>query len=181
MRNDCVSSVPSGIGRRRRRHSVESLWVASKTVCHTNSLGGSATSTSFSRAQRLQPRRLAPRNRAPGASFAESPTHSQRRHSPLHSPIRVISEITFQTSSTGASMVIVASQLRRTADLPQCLRTCRRQRNQSQYEVLGQARRSERVTGIEPAFSAWEADVLPLNYTRGGTAPWRETWLAAVP
>ena len=26
---------------------------------------------------------------------------------------------------------------------------------------------SERVTGIEPALSAWEADVLPLNYTRG--------------
>ena len=26
--------------------------------------------------------------------------------------------------------------------------------------------RLERVTGIEPAFSAWEADVLPLNYTR---------------
>ena len=26
----------------------------------------------------------------------------------------------------------------------------------------------ERVTGIEPAFSAWEADVLPLNYTRAG-------------
>src|SRR3546814_14306089 len=26
----------------------------------------------------------------------------------------------------------------------------------------------ERVTGIEPAFSAWEADVLPLNYTRVG-------------
>ena len=25
----------------------------------------------------------------------------------------------------------------------------------------------ERVTGIEPAFSAWEADVLPLNYIRG--------------
>ena len=24
----------------------------------------------------------------------------------------------------------------------------------------------ERVTGIEPASSAWEADVLPLNYTR---------------
>ena len=22
--------------------------------------------------------------------------------------------------------------------------------------------------GIEPMFSAWEADVLPLNYTRGG-------------
>ncbi len=28
----------------------------------------------------------------------------------------------------------------------------------------------ERVTGIEPAFSAWEADVLPLNYTRGAAA-----------
>ena len=27
----------------------------------------------------------------------------------------------------------------------------------------------ERVTGIEPAFSAWEADVLPLNYTLRGT------------
>jgi hypothetical protein len=26
----------------------------------------------------------------------------------------------------------------------------------------------ERVTGIEPALSAWEADVLPLNYTREG-------------
>ncbi len=28
---------------------------------------------------------------------------------------------------------------------------------------------TERVTGIEPAFSAWEADVLPLNYTREQT------------
>ena len=26
--------------------------------------------------------------------------------------------------------------------------------------------RRERATGIEPAFSAWEADVLPLNYAR---------------
>ena len=26
----------------------------------------------------------------------------------------------------------------------------------------------ERVMGIEPTFSAWEADVLPLNYTRFG-------------
>ncbi len=25
----------------------------------------------------------------------------------------------------------------------------------------------ERVRGIEPPYSAWEADVLPLNYTRG--------------
>ena len=30
----------------------------------------------------------------------------------------------------------------------------------------GEVDSSERVTGIEPAFSAWEADVLPLNYTR---------------
>jgi hypothetical protein len=28
----------------------------------------------------------------------------------------------------------------------------------------------ERVTGIEPALSAWEADVLPLNYTRAARA-----------
>ncbi len=26
----------------------------------------------------------------------------------------------------------------------------------------------ERVTGIEPAYRAWEASVLPLNYTRLG-------------
>src|SRR5215213_4981866 len=35
----------------------------------------------------------------------------------------------------------------------------------------------ERVTGIEPAFSAWEADVLPLNYTRaGGDRSLRRRW-----
>jgi hypothetical protein len=35
----------------------------------------------------------------------------------------------------------------------------------------------ERVTGIEPALSAWEADVLPLNYTRASldVAGWRES------
>lgn len=27
-------------------------------------------------------------------------------------------------------------------------------------------RKMERVRGIEPPYSAWEADVLPLNYTR---------------
>jgi hypothetical protein len=27
----------------------------------------------------------------------------------------------------------------------------------------------ERMTGIEPAYSAWEADVLPLNYIRSVT------------
>src|SRR4051812_28072988 len=30
----------------------------------------------------------------------------------------------------------------------------------------------ERVTGIEPALSAWEADVLPLNYTRRRRRPY---------
>ncbi len=29
----------------------------------------------------------------------------------------------------------------------------------------------ERVAGIEPACSAWKADVLPLNYTRGNLRP----------
>jgi len=35
-----------------------------------------------------------------------------------------------------------------------------------QYEPLTWDFVVERVTGIEPALSAWEADVLPLNYTR---------------
>ena len=29
----------------------------------------------------------------------------------------------------------------------------------------------ERVAGIEPASSAWKAEVLPLNYTRGNRLP----------
>ena len=33
-------------------------------------------------------------------------------------------------------------------------------------EPLTCTSKMERVTGIEPALSAWEADVLPLNYTR---------------
>ena len=39
---------------------------------------------------------------------------------------------------------------------------------------------AERVTGIEPALSAWEADVLPLNYTRRRSNPTRRSavnWL----
>ena len=31
-------------------------------------------------------------------------------------------------------------------------------------------RTMERATGIEPALSAWEADVLPLNYARAAVA-----------
>ncbi|GEM_PF-7041739 len=29
----------------------------------------------------------------------------------------------------------------------------------------------ERVKGIEPSYEAWEAAVLPLNYTRSGVVP----------
>jgi hypothetical protein len=36
----------------------------------------------------------------------------------------------------------------------------------------------ERVTRIELALSAWEADVLPLNYTR--TRPSVQLWLGSV-
>ena len=32
--------------------------------------------------------------------------------------------------------------------------------------AIHRAGEMERMTGIEPAFSAWEADVLPLNYIR---------------
>jgi hypothetical protein len=39
----------------------------------------------------------------------------------------------------------------------------------------------ERVTGIEPALSAWEAEVLPLNYTRAtGLKPGRDHSLARL-
>src|SRR6201999_291461 len=40
----------------------------------------------------------------------------------------------------------------------------------------------ERMTGIEPALSAWEADVLPLNYIR--RLPWNRLsvpWLSSPP
>ena len=37
--------------------------------------------------------------------------------------------------------------------------------------VRGQRKQVERVTRIELAFSAWEADVLPLNYTRAPAHP----------
>jgi hypothetical protein len=39
-------------------------------------------------------------------------------------------------------------------------------RTEPQNDTLSWAFAVERVTGIEPALSAWEADVLPLNYTR---------------
>ncbi len=32
--------------------------------------------------------------------------------------------------------------------------------------AVHQRKKLERVKGIEPSYSAWEADVLPLNYTR---------------
>lgn len=36
----------------------------------------------------------------------------------------------------------------------------------SAYRPLTRGSAMERMTGIEPAYSAWEADVLPLNYIR---------------
>src|SRR4051794_10543235 len=42
--------------------------------------------------------------------------------------------------------------------------TCQRQASLEACHAL--TTELERVTGIEPALSAWEADVLPLNYTR---------------
>ena len=41
----------------------------------------------------------------------------------------------------------------------------------------GRSQIVERVTGIEPALSAWEAEVLPLNYTR---AAWRRPPMIAT-
>jgi hypothetical protein len=38
----------------------------------------------------------------------------------------------------------------------------------SEYTLVTGRTALERVTGIEPAFRAWEARVLPLNYTRVG-------------
>ena len=43
------------------------------------------------------------------------------------------------------------------------MRLPRKEHERREVDVL-----VERATGIEPAFSAWEADVLPLNYTRAG-------------
>ncbi len=36
----------------------------------------------------------------------------------------------------------------------------------SLYKVMLFSDFWKRVAGIEPAYSAWEADILPLNYTR---------------
>ena len=41
---------------------------------------------------------------------------------------------------------------------------CRRQKKTS--EQSGLCSDVERAKGIEPSYSAWEADVLPLNYAR---------------
>ena len=36
------------------------------------------------------------------------------------------------------------------------------------HKVRHEAKHLERVKGIEPSYEAWEAAVLPLNYTRAG-------------
>ena len=38
----------------------------------------------------------------------------------------------------------------------------------------------ERATGIEPAFRAWEARVLPLHYARAQASPYRLSGLPAL-
>ena len=61
----------------------------------------------------------------------------------------------------------------------------RANRSNRELKLVAREGRSERVTGIEPALSAWEADVLPLNYTRrrrqtsprgGSLAVLAQTW-----
>src|SRR4051794_13247308 len=44
-------------------------------------------------------------------------------------------------------------------------------RSPRSVEPMAWGFRVERGTGIEPALSAWEADVLPLNYTRTDALP----------
>ena len=39
------------------------------------------------------------------------------------------------------------------------------------YQLSYKSGKMERVAGIEPASSAWKAEVLPLNYTRGFFTP----------
>ena len=55
---------------------------------------------------------------------------------------------------------MLAGQLRHLLLYSQLVALCASELN-SDVQV-----RLELVTGIEPASSAWEADVLPLNYTR---------------
>jgi hypothetical protein len=75
-------------------------------------------------------------------------------------------------------------------DRPDRTRPTTRRRNSASFACLNIDQRNrcvevERVTRIELALSAWEADVLPLNYTRGsrlGIVPGdgsRIRWLAA--
>ena len=47
-----------------------------------------------------------------------------------------------------------------------CVTKCVIQKKQIPASALLTGIIMERMTGIEPAYSAWEADVLPLNYIR---------------
>ena len=48
-----------------------------------------------------------------------------------------------------------------------CTISDKRQFDSNKYKKLKEKSLSfKRVKGIEPSYSAWEADVLPLNYTR---------------
>src|SRR5215475_8443820 len=90
------------------RHWVLSGYSGVLRVRQASSCGGSAVRISQTRRQRSQPERLLPRNRAPGAGAAAGPSHLTRRHSWLHSPVRVTSATTRQTASGGASARVSA-------------------------------------------------------------------------
>jgi hypothetical protein len=80
--------------------------------------GGSTAVTSQMRAQRSQPLRLRPRNRAPGAAAVALPSQCTSWHSWLHSPVRVTSETTLHTSSVEASTRISARPVRAMVMIP---------------------------------------------------------------
>jgi hypothetical protein len=61
------------------------------------------------RVHRIPPRRLRPRKRAPTDAPSLGAIQAQPRHSPLHSPTLVTSEMTAHTASGGASMTTLAS------------------------------------------------------------------------
>ena len=69
--------------------------------------------------------------------------------------------------------------LARFADTPQCLAIqTNQQKLISSFDLSSKAISiSERVMGIEPTYQAWEARVLPLNYTRFSGVDLEISWM----
>ncbi len=111
---DSLTRVPGPSSTRLTRHSLESKYGARGTVRQTSVWGLSARTTSLRRVHRKPPRRLRPLKRAPGFGASAPSTQAHPRHSPLHSPTRVTSEITAHTASGDEATVTSASQFRRT-------------------------------------------------------------------